>query len=103
MDQQVLTQLDQIESSAKSLIHEAEDQKQEMLARMDEKTAAFDRESDEAAKQELEELKKQLMEKHDQALMRLQEDTKKSLDLLESQYRSKKDEIAESIVHDILQ
>lgn len=103
MDRKVLDSLEEIDAAAEKILSQADGRKTELSSQMDEKIAAFDRDSDAESRKEIEQLRSDLEKHEEEALSKLQASTDAELKRLETDFLDKKEEIADRIVRQILQ
>ncbi len=103
MDQQVLARLDQIEVAAEKILDEADGRKKELLKANEERIAEFDRKTDVTANEKIMSLRQKLQKQHEAEAEKLKQNTERTLQRLQTEYRDKKEALAEEIVHAILQ
>ncbi len=102
MDNSVIGKLADIETAAQKILQDAVKQKAELSKAMDEKTAAFDRDTDAATAKKLQEMKVSLQKEMEDGLANLQSATEKSLASMQERYETQQDARVSEIIKQIL-
>lgn len=102
MDAQVLTRLAEIETAAQKVLGATAAKKAELAKAMEEKTAAFDAETEKKVKKAAADQKDGLKKRLDKQLGKLEDETKRTLKKMEDRFASGEDAQADEIVEAIM-
>lgn len=102
MDEAVLKRLSDIESAAQSVLQQSDARKKELARQMDEKTKAYDQESDQRVAAQVAEIRHEMQQANEKELDKMQRSAEQTSAALETNYRAKKEALADEIVKTIL-
>lgn len=102
MDAQVLTRLAGIETAAEKVLGETAAKKAALAKAMEEKTAAYDAETDARVKKAADEQKAALDQRLKEQLGKLEDETNRTLKIMEDRFSSGEDAQADEIVAAIM-
>lgn len=101
-EKEVLDKLSEIENAAQTAITRNAEKKAALQKQSDERTAEYDRQIDEESRKELEGVRASLEKSLQEQLTKLDEDTKKEKEFMDSHYTKELDRRADEIVARIL-
>lgn len=102
MADQVLDELERIETAADEALAQSENQKKDLLKANEDRMKAFDEETKKSSDRQVAEMRAALEKKYKDSVKKLSADNDRILSALEQNYRAKEDELADEIVKQIL-
>ena len=100
--EKVVQKLSEIEAAAAAIIDNANNRKRELSAEMEEKTTAFDKQTDAETDAKIEELNKKLKQEMAEELEQLQVKTKSVLNSLTAEYENNHTALATDILNKMI-
>lgn len=102
MDEKVLKKLSDIESAAQGVLKQSDQRKKDLAHQMEEKTKAYDQESDQRVAAQVAEIRQQMQQANEKELEKMQRSAEQVSASLDTNYRAKKEALADGIVKQIL-